>query len=91
MVFRLENLHDCRSQHCLPLDLISDFFFETSKWYFRISKNELHVARATFVVFDGIHAYVFPWINLKAYMRAHGRGMAASMNAWIKLSRRIES
>jgi hypothetical protein len=41
--------------------------FETSKWYFWIfSKNELHVARATLVVFSMNSCYKFLWTLLNS-------------------------
>jgi hypothetical protein len=52
-VFWLKNLHDCRSQHTLSTCRFNFWFFWNFKIVFSIFlKNKLHVARATFVVFD---------------------------------------
>jgi hypothetical protein len=69
-VFWFENLHDCRSQHCLHVDLISDSFWNFKMIFLNFSKNELHVARATFVIFDVIHLYKSPG-TLNGFLNIH--------------------
>jgi hypothetical protein len=69
-VFWLENLHDCKSQHCMFVYLISDFF-ETLEWYFWFFPKTSYSLRSEITVAHLVQTFLWRVDLLHTWVRTH--------------------